>query len=364
MLRECYYIWRNISPKRLIFLVIAFTTIYVTLLRSIGNSQSISFTKNSVTSIHRDSLLNKTSGDVKYDQYLLLNRKVFIHGFLKINTILLNFYVVVYVISFRSLPVMIDSDPKELENARQTLTFLTMTDTADSKQKTTFLSLPDGICPEVEMIPDLLGALPQAVLLIQNLQEAEVEKAHPELLPGGHWTPNDCKARYRVAIIIPYRDRQSHLTRLIDFLIPILQRQRLNFRFIVTEQVIFSGLFYILKNIFLLTKITILLIIIWVLLQGMNTKLYIVSTGKRILSLNYTIERPNPEIGRYSMLKHVKRERTAPKLIYKLLEIADQRVTYDGLNETDKWEIKKVGLINNFYNMKLITLYFLITNVL
>lgn len=45
------------------------------------------------------------------------------------------------------------------------------------------------------------------------------------------------QARHRVAIIIPFRDRQSHLTRLLDFLIPVLQRQRLDFRFIVTEQV-------------------------------------------------------------------------------------------------------------------------------
>lgn len=37
--------------------------------------------------------------------------------------------------------------------------------------------------------------------------------------------------------------------------------------------------------------------------------------GKRILSLNYTIERPDPDVARYSMLKHVKRQRTAPKLM-------------------------------------------------
>lgn len=36
---------------------------------------------------------------------------------------------------------------------------------------------------------------------------------------------------------MPFRDRQSHLNRLIDFLIPMLQRQQLDFRFIVTEQV-------------------------------------------------------------------------------------------------------------------------------
>lgn len=46
------------------------------------------------------------------------------------------------------------------------------------------------------------------------------------------------------------------------------------------------------------------------------------------------------------MLKHVKRKRTAPKLIYKLLEIAEQRVATDGLNETDKWNVVKVRTIS------------------
>ena len=43
-------------------------------------------------------------------------------------------------------------------------------------------------------------------------------------------------------MIIPFRDRQSHLTRLLAFLIPILKRQRLDFRFIVTEQVGFYSI--------------------------------------------------------------------------------------------------------------------------
>lgn len=42
----------------------------------------------------------------------------------------------------------------------------------------------------------------------------------------------------QIAIIIPFRDRQSHLTRLLDFLFPVLKRQFLDFRFIVTEQVL------------------------------------------------------------------------------------------------------------------------------
>jgi beta-1,4-galactosyltransferase 1/beta-1,4-galactosyltransferase 2 len=62
---------------------------------------------------------------------------------------------------------------------------------------------------------------------------------HKDIRLGGEWKPSHCKALHKVAIIIPYRDRKSHLNRLLDFLFPILQTQLLDFRFIVTEQVSF-----------------------------------------------------------------------------------------------------------------------------
>ncbi|RCN27360.1 N-acetyllactosaminide 3-alpha-galactosyltransferase, partial [Ancylostoma caninum] len=148
-------------------------------------------------------------------------------------------YAVHTFADFRPLHVLDEPDPKELENARQTLNFLNnIGDSLEAKQtpRTTLTALPGGVCPDPESVPDLWGSLPQAVLLIENLQEADVSAAHPEVKPGGEWSPSDCKARHRVAVIIPFRDRQSHLTRLLDFLIPVLQRQRLDFRFIVTEQ--------------------------------------------------------------------------------------------------------------------------------
>ena len=43
----------------------------------------------------------------------------------------------------------------------------------------------------------------------------------PEL--GGSWTPGSCGARHRVAIIIPYRDREFHLKILLNHLHAILQ---------------------------------------------------------------------------------------------------------------------------------------------
>lgn len=59
---------------------------------------------------------------------------------------------------------------------------------------------------------------------------------HPDLAPGGEWRPLDCVARYRLAVIIPYRDRLAHLTVLLAHLLPILKRQQLHFRIFVVEQ--------------------------------------------------------------------------------------------------------------------------------
>ncbi|KAK6187774.1 hypothetical protein SNE40_005726 [Patella caerulea] len=64
----------------------------------------------------------------------------------------------------------------------------------------------------------------------------EILKNNSEVLPGGVWRPKNCVARYRVAIIIPYRDRLAHLTVLLSHLLPVLQRQELDFRIFVVEQ--------------------------------------------------------------------------------------------------------------------------------
>ena len=55
---------------------------------------------------------------------------------------------------------------------------------------------------------------------------------------GGEWQPENCTARYHMAIIIPSRDRDSHLKALLRHLVPILRRQLIHFRIFVVEQVI------------------------------------------------------------------------------------------------------------------------------
>ncbi|NXS16163.1 B4GT6 galactosyltransferase, partial [Mystacornis crossleyi] len=57
-----------------------------------------------------------------------------------------------------------------------------------------------------------------------------------DIKPGGHWKPNDCKPRWKVAILIPFRNRHEHLPIFFRHLIPMLQKQRLEFAFYVVEQ--------------------------------------------------------------------------------------------------------------------------------
>ncbi|KAI0212777.1 Beta-1,4-N-acetylgalactosaminyltransferase bre-4 [Lamellibrachia satsuma] len=56
------------------------------------------------------------------------------------------------------------------------------------------------------------------------------------VVQGGGWKPTGCRARQRVAIIVPYRDRQQHLELFVRHMHPILQRQMLEYRIFVVEQ--------------------------------------------------------------------------------------------------------------------------------
>lgn len=54
---------------------------------------------------------------------------------------------------------------------------------------------------------------------------------------GGRYKPRNCLSRNRVAIIVPYRDRETHLKILMQNLHPFLQRQQLDYRIYVIEMV-------------------------------------------------------------------------------------------------------------------------------
>jgi len=64
-----------------------------------------------------------------------------------------------------------------------------------------------------------------------------LESIFNDSLPGGHFKPNRCESRAKIAIIIPYRDRKLHLIHYLYNVIPKLQRQQLEFTIFVVEQV-------------------------------------------------------------------------------------------------------------------------------
>ncbi|CAF1565025.1 unnamed protein product [Rotaria magnacalcarata] len=70
-----------------------------------------------------------------------------------------------------------------------------------------------------------------------NISLYEMEMNYSNIRFGGEWSPSNCLARHKVAIIIPYRDRLEHLITLLYYLHPILQRQELDYKIYVSEQI-------------------------------------------------------------------------------------------------------------------------------
>ncbi|CAF3686343.1 unnamed protein product [Rotaria sordida] len=53
---------------------------------------------------------------------------------------------------------------------------------------------------------------------------------------GGHWFPKTCRAEQRLAIIVPYRNRESHLKLFLDIMHPFLKKQELDYTIFVINQ--------------------------------------------------------------------------------------------------------------------------------
>ncbi|KAG8235312.1 hypothetical protein J437_LFUL015715 [Ladona fulva] len=102
-------------------------------------------------------------------------------------------------------------------------------------------SPPAGMlsCPPVP--PNLVGPL-EVTKRIPSVKELEKELEKllgPDLgglEAGGYGKPQNCKARDRVAVIVPYRDRAEHLRALLLNLHPLLQKQQVEYGIYVIEQ--------------------------------------------------------------------------------------------------------------------------------
>ncbi|KAK2149901.1 hypothetical protein LSH36_432g01021, partial [Paralvinella palmiformis] len=63
-----------------------------------------------------------------------------------------------------------------------------------------------------------------------------LEETHEELSAGGRWRPKLCLATSRVAIVIPFKNRELHLRRFLYNMHPFLQAQQLEYGIFVIEQ--------------------------------------------------------------------------------------------------------------------------------
>ena len=93
--------------------------------------------------------------------------------------------------------------------------------------------IPTDLCPELP--PKLVGPLK---VMKEELSFKEIAAKNPGLRPGGLFSPPSCASRHRVAIVIPYRKRESHLKILLNNLHPMLQRQQLEYGVYVIDQLL------------------------------------------------------------------------------------------------------------------------------
>jgi len=95
---------------------------------------------------------------------------------------------------------------------------------------TNYSALPD--CPMIP--PNLQGRF--SVQLKKIGQLAELENEFPELEVGGRFRPPGCKPRHKVAIIVPYRDREDHLRAFLINIHRFLQLQQSEYGIYIVEQ--------------------------------------------------------------------------------------------------------------------------------
>ncbi|CAK1555896.1 unnamed protein product [Leptosia nina] len=63
-----------------------------------------------------------------------------------------------------------------------------------------------------------------------------VEKKYPEVDSGGFYSPPNCTARHKVAIIVPFRDRHQHLAIFLNHMHPFLMKQQIEYGIFIVEQ--------------------------------------------------------------------------------------------------------------------------------
>ncbi|TRY90643.1 hypothetical protein DNTS_003704 [Danionella cerebrum] len=85
-------------------------------------------------------------------------------------------------------------------------------------------------------LPSPLLVGPVSVHLSSPPSLEEIKEKNPLVTSGGHYRPPDCEAHLHTAIVVPYRNRQSHLRSLLYHLHPFLQRQQIHYAIYIVHQ--------------------------------------------------------------------------------------------------------------------------------
>ncbi|XP_021232125.1 beta-1,4-galactosyltransferase 3, partial [Numida meleagris] len=82
--------------------------------------------------------------------------------------------------------------------------------------------------------PPAVGPLTVTFSRVPTLEQ--IQAKNPAVQPGGRYQPQTCEPRSRTAVIVPHRNRETHLGHLLYYLHPFLQRQQLQYGIYVVHQ--------------------------------------------------------------------------------------------------------------------------------
>uniref|UniRef100_A0A3Q4BA51 Beta-1,4-galactosyltransferase n=1 Tax=Mola mola TaxID=94237 RepID=A0A3Q4BA51_MOLML len=102
------------------------------------------------------------------------------------------------------------------------------------KSETIQTPSPKPLPPCPENPPGLVGRL--LIEFSSQMTMERVQKENPNVTEGGRYMPPDCRPRWKVAIIIPFRHRENHLKYWLHYLHPILRRQRIDYGIYIINQ--------------------------------------------------------------------------------------------------------------------------------
>lgn len=87
-------------------------------------------------------------------------------------------------------------------------------------------------CPEKS--PYLLGPISVTFSRVPTFRR--IQEKNPMVRAGGMYRPPNCESRHKTAVIIPHRNRETHLRHLLYYLHPFLQRQQLHYGIYIIHQ--------------------------------------------------------------------------------------------------------------------------------